>query len=220
LKQPITRGLVLIGLVAVLLISGCDGGVTQQIMITLSKTTTTTTPRVNTIQPPPPVNATTSIAAGIPTTLPTPVTISLPFGSRTTETLPVPPVITTTPAITTPVTTTSVVTTVLPVNLPDRVTNFSAMALGTSEVSLSWDHSNHAKLKCYGVYRSTSKDDLYTLVAAPAETSYFDKGLDQSVVYYYYVVAIDSSDIESEKSSVISVRTATPVLLELFSREH
>jgi fibronectin type 3 domain-containing protein len=73
-------------------------------------------------------------------------------------------------------------------------------------VALSWERSS-STVSGYFVYRSTKPSGPYTqLNSAPeASPAYSDSSVSNGQVYYYYVTAVNSSDIQSADSNQVSV---------------
>ncbi|MDC7222608.1 MAG: cellulase family glycosylhydrolase [Spirochaetales bacterium] len=83
---------------------------------------------------------------------------------------------------------------------PDAPANLSATVTDDS-VSLSWDEVSADDLDEYRVYRGTSSADL-SLIGTSEENSYDDEGLTAETTYYYGVSAVDSSDNESDMTTL------------------
>jgi fibronectin type 3 domain-containing protein len=73
-------------------------------------------------------------------------------------------------------------------------------------VALTWQPSSSA-VTGYFVYRSSKPSGPFTqLNSAPdGSPSYADSTVSDGQVYYYYVTAVDSSDIQSADSNEVSV---------------
>jgi len=83
-------------------------------------------------------------------------------------------------------------------------TNLAAVAASSTEINLTWDEV--ASADQYKVYRSTSVDGTYTLIATQGVVDYSDTGLDPATEYFYKVTALIDGD-ESEKTAAASATT-------------
>jgi hypothetical protein len=81
-----------------------------------------------------------------------------------------------------------------------------AVVAAKHTVALSWERSS-STVSGYFVYRSTKPSGPYTqLNSAPeASPAYSDGSVSNGQVYYYYVTAVNSSDIQSADSNQVSV---------------
>ncbi len=95
-------------------------------------------------------------------------------------------------------------------------TGVSAVISGTS-ANVSW--SSVSSAKGYYVYRSTTADGTYTKVNSQlvTTTSYNDNGLTAGITYYYEVTAVDSKDIESDKSTSTASTISTSANVQRIS---
>src|SRR6202167_2740649 len=82
-----------------------------------------------------------------------------------------------------------------------------AAAAAKHTVALSWDRSSSSTVDGYFVYRSTKPSGPYTLLNSTPEAnpSYSDSSVSNGQVYYYYVTAVNSSNIQSGASNQVSV---------------
>jgi hypothetical protein len=82
-----------------------------------------------------------------------------------------------------------------------------AVAAAKHNVALSWDRSSSSTVNGYFVYRSTKPSGPYTLLNSTPEAnpSYADGSVSNGQVYYYYVTAVNSSNIQSADSNQVSV---------------
>jgi len=87
----------------------------------------------------------------------------------------------------------------------------TGVQLGTQHsVTLSWTASSSSDVIGYYVYRGTSSDSLARLNSSPvAPTQYVDSAVTLGQTYYYAVTAVDSSDMESTDSNVVSATIPT-----------
>ena len=88
---------------------------------------------------------------------------------------------------------------------PTVPTNFTATAVSSSQINLSWTAStDNVGVTGYDVYRNNSK------VATVATTSYGDTGLSPSTTYSYFVKARDAAGNVSASSNTASATTQAP----------
>jgi len=82
-----------------------------------------------------------------------------------------------------------------------------AAAAAKHTVALSWDRSSSSTVDGYFVYRSTKPSGPYTQLNSTPESnpSYSDGSVSNGQVYYYYVTAVSSSNIQSADSNQVSV---------------
>src|ERR1700691_6245405 len=82
-----------------------------------------------------------------------------------------------------------------------------AVAAAKHNVALSWDRSSSSTVNGYFVYRSTKPSGPYTLLNSTPEAnpSYADGSVSNGQVYYYYVTAVNSGNIQSADSNQVSV---------------
>jgi len=82
----------------------------------------------------------------------------------------------------------------------------AAAVTGEHKVALTWEPSS-STVKGYFVYRSSKPSGPYAqLNSSPeANPSYSDGTVSNGQVYYYYVTAVDSSNIQSADSNEVSV---------------
>ncbi len=84
---------------------------------------------------------------------------------------------------------------------------------GEGEVALSWEASPDSDVQYYKVYRSTSSDGVYAVVAvAMSGTSIVDSSVIEGVDYYYKVTAVTGEGEESEASGPAGPVQILPVL--------
>jgi len=81
-----------------------------------------------------------------------------------------------------------------------------AAAAATHTVALSWERSS-STVTGYFVYRSTKPSGPYTQLNSTPEAnpSYSDGSVSNGQAYYYYVTAVNSSNIQSVDSNQVSV---------------
>ena len=81
-----------------------------------------------------------------------------------------------------------------------------AVAAAKHTVALSWERSS-STVNGYFVYRSTKAGGPYTQLnpTPEASSSYSDGSVSNGQVYYYYVTAVNSSNIQSADSNQVSV---------------
>ncbi len=94
---------------------------------------------------------------------------------------------------------------------PDAPTGLTGLA-DSAQVTLRWNANAPAKLHKYRIYRSSSApvdiansaNLIDSLVAAsPPDTVFVNTGLTNDLIYYYVVIAVDSTDRASDKSNEI-----------------
>jgi hypothetical protein len=91
-----------------------------------------------------------------------------------------------------------------PINIP--LSGSGAAAAAQHTVALSWEHSS-STVTGYFVYRSSKPSGPYTQLNSTPEAnpSYSDVSVSNGQVYYYYVTAVNSSNIQSADSNQVSV---------------
>jgi len=91
---------------------------------------------------------------------------------------------------------------------PAKVTGLTVTMVSCAQLDLAWDANTEEDLYYYNVYRSTTSDGSYDLVASPTTNSYSDDGLTASTTYCYIVSAVDVSGNEGEASDEASGTTS------------
>ncbi|KLU64324.1 N-acetylmuramoyl-L-alanine amidase LytC precursor [Desulfosporosinus acididurans] len=84
--------------------------------------------------------------------------------------------------------------------IPLAPTNLTATTVNSNQIYLSWNPVVDAT--AYYVYRATSPDGYYTIIASPTSTNYTDSGISPSVSYYYKVTAANSAGTSSDSAIV------------------
>jgi fibronectin type 3 domain-containing protein len=81
-----------------------------------------------------------------------------------------------------------------------------AAAAANHTVALSWERSS-STVTGYFVYRGTKSGGPYTQLNSTPEASpaYSDASVSNGQVYYYYVTAVNSGNIQSADSNQVSV---------------
>ncbi len=92
----------------------------------------------------------------------------------------------------------------LALNAPSTPTNFSASALSTSEISLTWSSVSDAT--SYDIYRSTSSSGTYSYLDSVTTRRYTDTDLTSNKTYYYKIQAVNSAG-SSPYSAIASATT-------------
>ncbi len=81
---------------------------------------------------------------------------------------------------------------------------------GLNKIILSWQANKEADLDHYDIYKSTSSEgDFDLLTSVIQDTSYEDTAIEGGIWYYYYITAIDTTELESETSEIDSSRAIT-----------
>jgi fibronectin type 3 domain-containing protein/TolB-like protein len=73
--------------------------------------------------------------------------------------------------------------------------------------SLSWNANKEPDFKGYRIYRSSSLDDPYTVIAETKKTEWIDRELPYGATCYYLLTAVDESGLESKRSSPVKGET-------------
>ena len=91
-----------------------------------------------------------------------------------------------------------------PLNIPLSATGAAAGSKHT--VALTWERST-SSVTGYFVYRGTKPSGPFTQLNSSPESSpsYSDGTVSSGQLYYYYVTAVDSSNIQSADSNEVSV---------------
>ncbi|MCR2821437.1 glycosyl hydrolase family 8 [Lederbergia panacisoli] len=93
---------------------------------------------------------------------------------------------------------------------PSTPKNLSGVGVSDTTINLSWTAStDNYGIAGYDIYRDGEK------IGNPKTTSYSDTGLTKDTSYSYYVVAVDTSGNESEKSNAVTVKTKAEPIGEL-----
>ncbi|TGE31863.1 cell wall-binding repeat-containing protein [Desulfosporosinus sp. Sb-LF] len=79
-------------------------------------------------------------------------------------------------------------------------TNLIATVASSNQIYLIWDPASYTTY--YDVYRSTSPNGTYTIIAVPTTPNYTDSNLSLNTTYYYKVQAVNSSGSSSFSSTV------------------
>lgn len=85
---------------------------------------------------------------------------------------------------------------------PTRVV---AIRVNCSTLELRWNLVNNAT--GYRIYRATSVDGTYELIATAYGFNYFDNDLNANTTYYYYIVSFNAEQ-ESERSTIFMNTTS------------
>jgi fibronectin type 3 domain-containing protein len=77
----------------------------------------------------------------------------------------------------------------------------------TYQVNLSWDAPSGASISGYNIYRAVAGSSSYQQVnsSLDTQTSYTDNTVSGGVTYDYYVESVDSSEVSSAPSSVLTI---------------
>ncbi|HWO32294.1 MAG TPA: choice-of-anchor D domain-containing protein [Candidatus Acidoferrum sp.] len=92
-----------------------------------------------------------------------------------------------------------------PLNIALSGTGLAANS--THTVALTWERSSTSSVTGYFVYRGTKPSGPFAQLNSSPESSpsYSDSTVSSGQVYYYYVTAVDSSNIQSADSNEVSV---------------
>jgi endoglucanase len=108
---------------------------------------------------------------------------------------------------------------VLETQKPSVQGNLVATALGVSEIKLNWTAStDKVDGKEYEVQRQDPGSGSFVRVGTTTGTSYTDAGLAEGSSYSYRVLVRDARGNLNEYSGVVSVTTASPVIVPRRSR--
>ena len=86
--------------------------------------------------------------------------------------------------------------------------SLNATAVGPASIQLSWPVVPGAQT--YAIYRSTSPNGPFEVVAGSAQNTYTDTGLTPGVTYYYQVAAVDASGTGAMSPTAAATTTAIP----------
>lgn len=77
-----------------------------------------------------------------------------------------------------------------------------SMSAPSGPIILDWNDNTEGDLAGYKVYRSTSENGPFSVIADNVTESYYeDVDITGGMVYFYYVTAVDNSENESAGSS-------------------
>jgi fibronectin type 3 domain-containing protein len=79
--------------------------------------------------------------------------------------------------------------------------NFTAMALVSHSVTLSWAASASPNIIGYNVYRGSASGGPYAPIGFVGETSYVDTSVSSGQTYFYVATAVDDSNKQSAYSN-------------------
>ncbi|MGB2697879.1 MAG: M28 family peptidase [Candidatus Zixiibacteriota bacterium] len=81
---------------------------------------------------------------------------------------------------------------------------------GVDKIILNWQANKEADLDHYDIFRSTSSQGGFDLLTSGIQdTLYEDTAVEGGNWYYYYITAIDTTELESETSEIDSSRAIT-----------
>ncbi len=86
---------------------------------------------------------------------------------------------------------------------PAKVTGLTATAVSTSQIDLVWAANSEDNIAHYKVYRDGVQ------ITTVTTTSYSDTGLAEGTTYTYQVSAVNTDNLEGEKSDQVSATTQT-----------
>jgi hypothetical protein len=84
--------------------------------------------------------------------------------------------------------------------LPDAPTNLSAVATGTSQITLDWDYFPSSNE--FEIHRSLSENGTYSMIARVAPTEHIDINLSPGVQYFYKLRAVNENGVSPFTPSV------------------
>lgn len=96
----------------------------------------------------------------------------------------------------------------IPNAIPSMPTDFSAKAVLTGQIDLTWNTSPGATN--YNVKRSTAIGGPYTLVTSVSGTDFSDTGLLESTTYYYVISAVNSVGESADSVPADATTAAAP----------
>ena len=79
---------------------------------------------------------------------------------------------------------------------------------GSNKIYLSWKVPADATAAGYKIFRSTSKDGLFSKIAQVPKTEYLDQYLETMTTYFYKIKSYDHKGRQSNFSEVVSAETA------------
>lgn len=104
------------------------------------------------------------------------------------------------------------------INIPLLTSPVNLAAHGSlerAENTLIWEHLSDLTASSFNIYRSLLSGANFELLASANELSYIDTAIELDVVYYYYVVAVDSlanESAQSNEANALSADQTAPVV--------
>ncbi|WP_291635474.1 hypothetical protein [Clostridium sp.] len=98
---------------------------------------------------------------------------------------------------------------------PTIPTKIAAVSSGYNSINVSWNPVNKSSI--YGIYRATSPEGTYTLIATTATTKYNNTGLTNNKFYYYKVRAYKTIGTIKSYSGLTEFVSAKPILTKPIS---
>lgn len=92
------------------------------------------------------------------------------------------------------------------VTAPDTPQDFILFGGGDGQARFRWTKSNEPDLQFYRLYRSVNNFNNYSVLIETGQNEYLDRFLSYDSTYYYYLVAVDNNDNESEETEPIMVK--------------
>lgn len=88
---------------------------------------------------------------------------------------------------------------------PTSPTNIKTISQTTgNNVKITWNSGTDNKAGIsYAVYRSLSKNGVYTKIGVSTGTTFIDANVKQGNIYYYYIKTVDADDHPSPNSAII-----------------
>ncbi|HJM96273.1 MAG TPA: hypothetical protein QF698_09370, partial [Candidatus Marinimicrobia bacterium] len=81
---------------------------------------------------------------------------------------------------------------------------------GAGEITLSWTANEETDLTHYVVYKGSAPDALDSLAVVTAPTiEYVDTALDPSIINYYALTAVDTANLASDSTAILTVSFPT-----------
>ncbi|QOP41033.1 fibronectin type III domain-containing protein [Sulfurimonas marina] len=105
--------------------------------------------------------------------------------------------------------------------LPKTVTNIRVSTNLPKQIKIDWEATTQKDFSRYYVYRSTSIDGNYELIAKLHNNTFIDKIDEDGARYFYRVSVVDKDGLESEneKNSIMGMTLAKPAAPAIFKAE-
>ena len=89
---------------------------------------------------------------------------------------------------------------------PETPQNFTLLGGGDGQARFRWTKSLEQDLQFYRLYRSVNNTITFTNHIETTQNEYLDRFLGYDSTYYYYLVAVDYAENESEPTYIIDVQ--------------